>query len=336
MDNKVAEHSGVMVFAEVTEGRLSKVAGELLGCGRELADALEEGLAAVIVGNNITDLAQDIIASGADTVYVVDDPLLEDYQADAYIPVMEKVIKQVAPRVLLLGQTSVGRDLAPRLAFRLGTVATLDCIKLAISADTRRLQQTRPVYGGNAMAIFESEFEPQIATVRAKAYPAPEPDASRQGQVVAIDAKLEPSLIRTRVLEKVSQKESGIRLEDAAVVVAGGRGIGSAEAFSQLAELAQLLKGAVGASRPPCDNGWVVESAQVGITGKIVAPDLYFAIALSGSSQHISGCSGARNIIAINKDPEANIFSIASYGIVGDWKKVLPAFTGKLRELLAG
>ena len=160
-------------------------------------------------------------------------------------------------------------------------------------------------------------------------------DDSRQGEVITIEAGLAPSAIRTKVLEKVVEEVEGIKLEDAEVIVSGGRGIGGADGFKQLEELAKILKGAVGATRPPCDNGWVPDSLQVGLTGKIVAPNLYIAVAVSGASQHISGCSGAKNIVAINKDPEANIFKVAHFGVVRDWKKVLPAFTSKVKELLA-
>ena len=331
----MAEYKGVIVFAETTEGILSAMTKELLACGRKLADDLSEGLGVVLLGSNISDLAQKAIAFGADRVYVVDTPMLKDYQTDFYVPVMKKVVKQVMPRILLLGHTSIGRDLAPRLAFRLGTVATTDCIELAIDTGSKLLQQTRPVYGGNALATFTSDFYPQIATVRAKVYSPLEPDTSRQGQVIAIDARLESLAVRTKILDRVSETAKGVRLEDAAVIVAGGRGIGSADGFKELEELASLLKAAVGATRPPCDNGWVKDSVQIGLTGKIIAPDLYLAIALSGSSQHISGCGGARNIVAINKDPEANIFKVARFGIVGDWKRVVPAFTAKIRELVA-
>ena len=180
-----------------------------------------------------------------------------------------------------------------------------------------------------------SESYPQIAAVRPKVYSALEPDESRQGIIINIDPGLDESDIRARIVDRVLQAKEGVRLEDAIVVIAGGRGIGSAEDFKQLEELANLLKGAVGATRPPCDNGWVSDSAQIGLTGKIIAPDVYLAIALSGSSQHISGCGGSKNIIAVNKDCEANIFNFARFGIVGDWKKVIPAFTARIKELLA-
>ena len=332
----MAEYKGVMVYGESAEGKLMAITTELLGCGRKLADDLGEELSAVLVGSEVSSLAQEAIAFGADKVYIVEEPLLKDYQTDSYVLVMEKVVKQVMPRVLLLGQTSIGSDLASRLAFRLETTAIMDCIELAIDTESKRLRQTKPVYGGNARAIFTSEFYPQMATVRAKAMSPLERDTSRQGEVITIGAGLDPPAIRTKVLEKVPQEVEGIRLEDAEVVVGGGRGMGNAEGFKQLEELAKLLKGAVGASRPPCDNGWVPDTKQVGLTGKIVAPTLYIAVALSGSSQHMSGCSGCKNIVAINKDPEANIFREARFGVVGDWKKVIPAFANKVKELLAG
>jgi electron transfer flavoprotein alpha subunit len=212
----------------------------------------------------------------------------------------------------------------------------LGCLELAIDPGSKLLLQTKPVYGGNAQAIFVCQTYPQIATVRAKAMTPLERDQSRQGEVITIKAGLDPSVIRTKVVEKVPEKVEGIKIEDAQVIVSGGRGIGSAEGFKQLEELSRLLKGAVGATRPPCDNGWVPAGAQVGLTGKIVTPELYIAVALSGSSQHMSGCSGSKTIVAINKDAEANIFREARFGVVGDWKKVLPAFTSKLKELLAG
>ncbi|MBA7659606.1 Caffeyl-CoA reductase-Etf complex subunit CarE [subsurface metagenome] len=332
----MAENKGVLIFCETKEGKLAAIATELLGCGRKLADDLGQELAAVLVGSGLAELAKEAIAYGADKVYVVDDPQLKDYQTDSYLSVMEKVIGQAAPQILLMGQTSLGRDLAPRLAFRFNTAASLGCLELAIDPQSKRLLQTKPVYGGNAQAVFTTDSFPQIATVRAKAMTPLEPDPSRKGEVVKIDAALDPSAIRTRVLEKVAEKVEGIKLEDAEVVVCGGRGIGNAESFAQLEELAKLLKGAVGATRPPCDNEWVPSGAQIGLTGKIVAPELYIAVALSGSSQHMSGCSGSKTIVAINKDPEANIFREARFGLVGDWKKALPAFTEKLKELLAG
>jgi len=326
-------HKGVMVYCEVSDGNLAEISAELLGCGRKLADGLGEELSAVLIGSGISGSAEEAITSGADKVYVVDDPILADYQTDSYAAAMEKVAKQAPPQVLIMGQTAVGRDLASKLAFKLDTAATMDCIDLEIDPDSKWLLQTKPVYGGNAQAIYSTECKPQIATIRVKAMLPLEPDDSRQGEVIAVDPGIDPQAIRTRVLEKVSEEVEGIKLEAAKVVVGGGRGIGSAEDFEQLEELATMFGGAVGATRAAVDNGWIPSTKQIGLTGRVVNPNLYFAIAISGASQHMAGCYGAGTIIAINKDDEANIFKEAEYGVIGDWKEVLPGFINKLKEL---
>jgi len=205
-----------------------------------------------------------------------------------------------------------------------------------LAIDGGQLQSNRPVYGGNAKAIFTSDTFPQIATLRVKAGTPLAPDAGRAGEVAAFAVALDASKIKAKVLETIKEEVAGVKIEDAASVVGGGRGMGGPEPFTkELAELAKILKGAVGASRPPCDNKWVPDSIQIGLTGKIIAPELYIAVGISGSSQHMSGCSGAKCIVAINKDPEANIFKEARYGVVGDWKVVLPAFTAKVKELVS-
>jgi electron transfer flavoprotein alpha subunit len=332
----MTENKGVMIFGEVVEGKLASITTELLACGRELAKDLGHELSVVLVGNNVANFAREAVTFGADRVYVVDNTLFKDYQTDSYVPVMEKVVKRVLPQILLMGQTSIGRDLAPRLAFRLNTAVTMGCIDLSIDPASKLMLQTKPVYGGNALAVFTCRSFPQMATVRLKAMAPLPPDASRKGQVIAIEATLDPSAIKTRLLEKVKEEVEGIKLENAKVVIGGGRGIGSAQGFKQLEELAKILKGAVGATRPVCDNGWMPTTSQIGLTGKIISPDLYVAVAVSGASQHMGGCSSAKNIIAINKSPEANIFRQAHFGVVGDWKTILPVFSAKVKELLAG
>jgi len=327
------EFSGVMVYCEIADGKLTEISTELLGCGRKLAGDLGEGLCAVLVGSGISASASEAIAFGADRAYVVDDSILADYRTDSYAAAMEKVTKQAPPQVLIMGQTSVGRDLAPKLAFVLDSAATMDCIDLAIDPDSRRLLQTKPVYGGNAQAIYSTECNPQIATVRAKAMTAPESDASRQGEIVPVDLEISEQAIRTKVIEKAPEQVEGGKLEAAKVVIGGGRGIGCVEDFSQLEELAGIFGGAVGATRAAVDNGWIPSTKQIGLTGKVITPDLYIAIALSGASQHMAGCYSAGTIVAINKDDEANIFKEAAYGVVGDWKEVLPGFLNKLKEL---
>jgi electron transfer flavoprotein alpha subunit len=328
-------NNGILVFGEVREGKLASISTEGLGIGRKLADDSGRELAAALVGSGVAAVASEAIAYGADKVYVVDSDVFTVYQADTCLPALEKVLEQADPQIIIFGQDDIGRELAPRLAFRLKSAAVLDCVDLNIDPKSKRLLQTKPVYGGNAHAVYVTETDPQIVTIRTKAMAPLAPDNSRLGEIINVSVDIDPSVVRTRHIENVVEEVSGIKIEDAAVVVSGGRGIGGPEGFAQLEELARLMKGAVGASRPPCDNGWINDMAQVGLTGKIIAPELYIAIAISGSSQHLSGCSGSKNIVAINKDPEANIFRHARYGVVGDWKKVLPAFTTRLKELLA-
>jgi electron transfer flavoprotein alpha subunit len=329
----MADSKGVLVVGDINEGKLAAITAEMLGAGKKLADKLGEPLCAALLGSGIKGLAAEAIAFGASKVFVVDDANLKDYQSDAYVMAVESVIKAANPRIVLMGQSTVGRDLAPRLAFRFNTAISMDCVDLDVDAN-KLLIQTRPVYGGNARAIFTTEALPQMATVRAKAMTALPRDAAKTGEVVDVASGIDPAKIKTKFVKKVKEEVAGVKLEDAPAVIAGGRGIGNAEGFKQLEELAKLFKGAVGATRPAVDNNWVPASIQVGLTGKIVAPELYIAVALSGSSQHMAGCSGSKTIVAINKDPESNIFREARFGIVGDWKQALPAFTAKVKELL--
>jgi electron transfer flavoprotein alpha subunit len=333
----MAENKGILVCGELVNGKLASITTELLGCGRKLADDLKEDLSCLLASAAVGGASKEAIAFGADKVYAVEHPALKEYQADSYMQVAEKLVNEISPRAILIGQTSMGRDLAPRLAFKLGASLTTDCLDLSIDPATKLLIQTRPVYGGNAQAIFTSELMPQVVTVRTKAMSPLERDESRKGEVLPTKVDIDTSKVRTKILETVKEEAVGIKLEDAPVIVCGGRGIGGPEPFkTTLKALADLLHGAVGASRPPADNGWVPEAVHIGLTGKIVAPDIYIAIAVSGASQHTAGCSGSKHIIAINKDPEANIFREAEFGVVGKYEEVVPAFTNKLKELLAG
>jgi electron transfer flavoprotein alpha subunit len=330
----MVEHQGVMVIGEAKNGKLTGMTGELLGGGRRLASELGGELSCLLIGSAVNGQTREAITLGADKVFVVNGPLLKDYVPESYTLAAEKVVKKVSPQILLLGQTEMGRDLAPRLAFRLGTAVTTDCVELVIDPATKKLQATKPVFGGNAMAVFTSDVYPEMATVRSKVLSALERSEGRQMAIFSVAVELTAASLRTRLVERVVEETAGIRLEDAEVVVAGGRGIERREDFKQLEELAGLLKGAVGASRPPCDNRWMPASQQIGLTGKIIAPRLYVAVAISGSSQHMTGVSGAKTIVAINKDPEANIFRRANYGVVGDYRKALPAFVATLKSLL--
>jgi electron transfer flavoprotein alpha subunit len=329
----MASPLSVLVTAEVSEGTLSPVTFELLGSARDLAGKLGGGVGCALLGSGIADAAKQLIAHGADQVVMADDPRLKDYLSDTYTTVMEAVVRQTDPQIVLLGHTSQGRDLGPRLSFRLGAGLATDCVELDIDGTSKQLLSTRPVYGGNARAIFTTDTRPQIATVRSKAMTPLPADPSRQGETVALNPMPDISGKMT-LSDRVKEEVKGVKLEDAPVVVSGGRGLGGSEAFQQLDDLARAMKGAVGATRAACDNGWWPNSSQVGLTGKIVAPDLYIAVALSGASQHMAGCSGSKAIVAINKDPEANIFKEAQYGVVGDFRQVLPAFAKRLKELV--
>jgi len=328
------ENRGVFILGELLDGDLAPITTELLGIGRRLADELGQELSAILVGSGISEVANECIFFGADKVYVIDAPLFKDYLAEPYVEALAKLNEQAKPEVLLLGHTSIGRDLTPALAFKLNTGVTLDCVELSIDPDTKLLQKTKPVYGGNALAVYVcEEGRPQMAAIRPRVMPPSERDTLRKGEVVAYQPGIDESAIRGRVVNKLREEVTGIRLEDADVVICGGRGIGGSESFKQLEELASILNGAVGATRPPCDAKWVPDYYQIGLTGKLVNPNLYIGVALSGSSQHLAGISGAKNIVAINKDPEANIFQMAHYGAVDEYEKVLPSLIKKCKEL---
>lgn len=328
--------SGVLIIGEVAQGRLASITGELLGVGRRLAGA--GPLSVLLVGPGPAPLAPEAAALGADRAYLAQAPALPGYWPELYLAAAEAAIAQAQPAILLLGHTPLGRDLAPRLAFRLGAGLAADCLELALEPASGLLVAARPVYGGSAQAEVAptSRGQLQMATLRPRAFAALEPDPSRRAEAIPLALSFDPAGAALQVKERVAEAVAGVKLEDAQIIVSGGRGLGGPEAFAQLVELARLLGGAVGASRPPCDSGWVPANYQVGLTGKLVAPDLYLAVAISGSSQHLAGCSGAKAIVAINKDPAANIFKVARYGIVGDYKQVLPALIAKVKELRSG
>jgi electron transfer flavoprotein alpha subunit len=327
-------NQGILVCGEIAEGKLAPITLELLGIGRKLANDLGQELNILLMGSGIGNLAQEAIAFGADKVHVADNALLQEYNSDAYTAVAAKLCQKISPDIVLLGQTDGGRDLAPRLAGRLGGGLAMDCLELSIDPSTKLLVQTRPVFGGNANArIVSKAARPQMATIRSKTMAPAVRDDSRKGQVIPVE-DIDASTVKVKVLERVKEKTEGVKLEDAEVVVSGGRGIGNAQNFQVLRDLANLLNGAVGATRAACEEGWIPMTHQVGQTGKIVSPKLYIAVALSGAMQHIAGCSGSKCVIAVNKDGGANIFKIATYGIVGDYKEVIPALSQKLKELL--
>jgi electron transfer flavoprotein alpha subunit len=327
-------HKGVLVCGEIAEGKLAPITIELLGVGRKLANELGEDLSTLLMGSKAGGLGKEAIAYGADNVYVAEDSLLDQYNSDAYTQVAADLCRKALPSILLLGHTDVGCDLAPRLNGRLGGGLAMDCLALSVDPATKLLVSTRPVFGGNANATMVSKSaRPQMATLRSKIVPPAERNDSRQGKVIPVEGKIDPSVIKVKVVDRIKEEVEGVKLEDAEVVVSGGRGIGSAQNFEMVKELARVLGGAVGATRPACDEGWAPVTLQVGQSGKVVSPKLYIAVALSGAMSHIAGHLGSKVIVAINKDKEANIFNVAHFGIVGDFKEVLPALIAKLKEL---
>ena len=331
----MTEGNGVLVVAEQSASRLITTTQELLNAGGQLANRLGEPLHVVLLGANLDNVSQEAVSYGANKVFLAEHPLLGEDHVEAHVAALQQVCQQVQPNVLLIARTQLGREVGPRLAFRLGVGLAQDAVGLDLDSDTKRLLVTRPVYGGNAMAVVTMACKPQVVTVRPKVFEIAASKESLQAEVVRIPIEIPPSVVRTRIVERVCAETAGVKLEDARVVVAGGRGLGGPEPFQNLEKLAKLLGGAVGASRPACDAGWIDPRFQIGLTGKTITPELYIAVAISGACQHMAGCSGAKVIVAVNNNPEAEIFKEARYGVVGDWKKIVPAFTEALRELVS-
>lgn len=329
----IADYKNVYVFAEQREGKIQSVALELLGKARDLAEALNEKVCAVLLGSDVKGLAKDLIAHGADEVLVVDDPDLAVYTTEPYAQAIKAVVDAKKPGILLLGATTIGRDLGPRLAARLQTGLTADCTELDIEAETRHLMMTRPAFGGNLLAtIMCTENRPQMSTVRPGVMMAKPADASRQGTVEDFKVNFDRSKFRVKVEQVVKEQKNLVDITAAKVLVSGGRGVGSAEGFKKLEALAEVLGGEVSSSRAMVDAGVTEHARQVGQTGKTVRPDLYFALGISGAIQHLAGMEGADLIIAVNKDKFAPIFEVADMGIVGDLHKIVPALTAALKK----
>ncbi len=321
-----SDHSGVWVLVEHHQGRLHPVSLELLGRARGLAQDLGQEVAALLLGRNVEGLCPALIAGGADTVHLAEHDLLENYLTLPWAKAAARVIRQAKPEILLIGATHQGRDLAPRLARRLGLGLTADCTELAIDPEERILWQTRPAFGGNVMATIASRFSrPQTTTVRPGIMEALRPDPKRTGQVVRHQAALELSELGAVIKGTIAARTEGVDLTKAKIIVSGGRGLGDAEGFGLLGELAGLLGGQVGGTRVAFEAGWIPYERQIGQTGVTVRPELYIACGLSGAIQHRAGILDSRYIVALNKDPGASIFEVADFGLVGDYKVLVPA-----------
>ena len=323
------EYTGVMTFAQQAEGAVSPVSLELIGKARELGGPVT----AVLPGSNAGHLAGELIAHGADRVVVIDDPALYVYTTEYYTQALCAAVDSYPPDILLIGATAIGRDLGPRVAARLHTGLTADCTGLEIDPDSGNLLMTRPAFGGNLMAtIICPEHRPQMATVRPGVMVRALRDENRQGEIIHLDMKPERNRRCVTVEEVIMKRSKKVDIQQARVLVSGGRGVGSADGFKLLEELAKALGGEVAASRAAVDAGWLDKDSQVGQTGKTVRPGLYFAIGISGAIQHLAGMEESDYIIAINKDPQAPIFSVADAGIVGDYSKIVPKLIEEIKK----
>ncbi len=329
----ISEYRGVWVFVEQTEGEPARVSLELLGKGRELADKLGVVLTAFFLGEAVQDTAKELISLGADEVIVADHPLLRDYRTELYTDIISEQVMARKPEVLIVGASPIGRDLAPRLSFRLNAGCTADCTGLDIDEESRLFVSTRPAFGGNVMAtIICPEHRPQMSTVRPGVMALPEKDDNREGQIIDLELQLDEDACKVKILKSVTGASEGVNIQDAERIVAVGMGAGDKETFDMIKELAELLDGEVGATRFAVEAGWVSHDRQIGQTGKTVRPELYVGCGISGAVQHTAGMSASKTIIAINKDPNAEVFKIADYGIVGDVRKVVPAIISELKN----
>lgn len=335
-NSEISKYEDVLICGEVNHSKISTVTTELLRTGRELADRLGKSLHVLLVGKDIEEASSEAIALGADKVHLASGAPFEESLPEFYVQILTRLCAKLEPRIVLFGQTDMGRDIAPRLAGRLDVPVFLDCVKLDIDLDSQSILLTKPVYGGNAMAEWKAHDQnTQIATMRPRVTEPAESDDSRQGEILPVPEILDEPSIKVKLLRTVKEESKGILLEDAKVVVAGGGGIGGKEGFWLIEELAHTLRGAIGISRVPCDEGWMPKNLEIGQTGHMVRPDVYITVGISGAPQHLAGCSGSKYIVSINKDPEANIFKESDLGIVGDYREALPSLIEKLKSILS-
>jgi electron transfer flavoprotein alpha subunit/NAD-dependent dihydropyrimidine dehydrogenase PreA subunit len=330
------DHTGVWVFAEQRRGQINRVTMELLGKAQQLARELKQKVAAVLIGDQVSGLADAVIRFGAETVYVAEHEILKDYRTEPYAQVLRELIISRKPNILLMGATHIGRDLAPRVSRGVGSGLTADCTELSIDPGEGILLQTRPAFGGNVMATIVNRYSrPQIATVRPGVMEAvPTPD--QRGTIVAHVPHLSEEAIGTKVLDVVKETKAHVDLTQAKIIVAGGRGANDAAGFELLSQLSAMLHAELAGTRVAFENGWIPASRQVGQTGVTVRPDLYIACGVSGAIQHRAGMMDSKFIVAINKDPYAPIFKVADWGIVGDLFEVVPELIHQLQAASCG
>lgn len=324
---------GILVLATTKDGRLSRDTLELLTGAKRLKEKLAQPVAAAVLGTEVGRYVPLLFAHGADQVYRAEHPLLEGYQGDAYMRALHQICERAQPAVVLLPGDVIGRELGPRLAYRLQAAFVGEFIDFDLDQATGRLQFTRSAYGGKAMAAVQPRVDPVVATAKLRTLEPATQEEGRTGEEIRVDVALDASQLKTHLVKRVQEEATGINLGDAKIVVSGGRGVHGPEGFKLLEELAQVLRGAVGASRAATDAGWVPPSWQVGQTGRTVSPDLYLAFGISGATQHVAGITGSKCIVAVNTDPAAPIFKVAQLGIADDWKAVATSLIRHCREL---
>lgn len=328
------DYQGVWVFAEQRNNQIQPVIFELLAKSKEIASSLNTTVTAVLLGENVSNLARTLVAHGAHKVIVSDDPIFASYNTDAYAVQISALLKENKPEIVFIGATHNGRDLAPRLAAIIDTGLTADCTQLDVDEETGKLLMTRPAFGGNLMAtIICPEHNPQMATVRPGVFMPEKANQSLSGEIISVNIIVKPEDVLVKIIEEIKEKAAAVDITEANIIVSGGRGLGKAEGFELLKKLADKLGGTLGASRAAVDEGWIGHEHQVGQTGKTVQPDLYIAVGISGAIQHLTGMNHSRTIIAINKNPEAGIFKVAHYGIVGDYNIVIPQLIKAIEEI---
>ena len=326
-----SDRKGIWVFAEQIDGKMAKVTKELLGLGQSLSRELNQELSAVLLGNNVAHLTEELQEYGAQNVYLAQHKLLSSYQTNPFTKVISEILLQDKPNIFIIGATPIGRDLAPRISMRLNLGLTADCTELTIDPDDSSLLQTRPAFGGNVMATIKTSYSrPQMATVRPGVMEPKKADSPSQRKVKNVDVRLIEEDALTRILEFVKEKKKIVSLGDAKIIVAGGRGVGSEEGLKPLFKLAEALGGEVAGTRMVIEEGWLPVERQVGQTGQTVRPELYVACGISGAIQHRAGMLGSRYVIAVNKDERAPIFEAADWGIVGDLHEVVPTLTNAI------
>jgi len=325
---------GILICGKLKEKKITSVSKELITTGKRLSSVLNQPLDFLLIGENLENVAEQIANLGVDRVLTVQGPENSDLHPERLVAILSNICERASPMVILFGQTDVGRDVAPRLAAKLRASVCMDCVDLAFEEAKKALLQTKPVYGGNALAQWAStNHRPHVVTMRPRSEKPAEPDPYNKGKIEPIPVEIDEAQMRSQLMETTHQEDKGIKLEEAKVIVSGGGGIGGREGFDLIQELANVLGAAVGITRVPSDENWMPKSLEIGQTGRMVSPSLYIAVGISGAPQHLAGCSTSKLIVAINKDPHAPIFDMADIGIVGDYREVLPALIEKLKDL---